>query len=164
MAKKKRRPQPFFAGVDPGKTGGIAAVYGPFVSYWPMPPTEMDQWALIEAVCSQPRMVYIEWINPGFFKISKSSAAKLFGNYMAMRMALTAAGYPWEDIKPTAWQQGLGIAKKAKKESQGDWKDRLRAKAQQLFPKLDLWDGPKGIQLAVCDAILIAEFCRRKNK
>jgi hypothetical protein len=79
-------------------------------------------------------------------------------------MALTSAGIPFEPIRPQAWQKALGITPRKKTESKPDFKNRLRAKAQQLYPSLPLWSEPKskGKQLALCDALLIATYCKRK--
>jgi hypothetical protein len=78
-------------------------------------------------------------------------------NYGALRMALTAAGIPFEEVVPGVWQRGLNIPPRKKTEGKTAWKNRLKAKAQQLFPSVK-------ITLATADALLIAEFCRRKHE
>jgi hypothetical protein len=51
---------------------------------------------------------------------------------------------------------GLGIRPRGRGESKGKFKSRLKATAQHLFPRRQL-------NLENCDALLIAEYCRRVN-
>ena len=88
------------------------------------------------------------------------------GNGM-IKMGLTAAGIPRDKpVSPRKWQEHFGIKKKAKSETKTEFKDRLRQKAQELFPGLQLWSTPKSLtkQRAICDALLIAEYTRRHHK
>lgn len=157
---------PLFIGVDPGKTGGLVCLsLTGIVSVIQMPLSERDVWnwffefaycpldfAVIERVHSMPDQ-------------GVSSTFKFGCSYGGLRMALIAAGIPFEDVTPQTWMRALSIPPKKKTESKSQWKERLRAKAQQLFPSLSLWKEPRsrGKQLAVADALLIAEFCRRQN-
>lgn len=148
-----------------------------------MPDSEAGIWEWIN-LRSRPfgdrSFAVIEWINPSIFGIKKSSACKLYGSYMALRMALTAARIPFEDVKPQVWQPTLGIAVKQKAtgwenvvakrgknagllvtkktggETTQDFKNRMMLRAVELFPKFE-----NDITLATADALLIAEFCRR---
>ena len=149
-------------GIDPGASGGIAAINSDSeIEAFKMPATERDIWELIEWLADghRPVFAYIEWIHPAIQKIGKSPMSKLYGNYMALRMALTAAGIPFETVQPVKWQPAMGISKRGKTETQTKWKNRLKARAQQLFPPT------QGIKmtLAVCDALLIAEHGRRER-
>ncbi len=149
-------------GIDPGVSGGIAVINGICeVEAFKMPPTERDIWELIEFFASGHRaFAYIEWIHPAIQKIGKSPMSKLYGNYMALRMALIAAGIPFETVQPVKWQPAMGIAKRGKNETQTKWKNRLKARAQQLFSPST---GVKKVTLAVADALLIAEYGRRER-
>ena len=147
-------------GIDPGASGGIAVISrSGEVEVFKMPATERDLWELIESLtnghCS---FAYIEWIHPAIQKIGKSPMSKLYGNYKALRMALTAADIPLEAVQPVKWQPAMGISKRGKTETQTKWKNRLKARAQELFPPSR---GIKKITLAVADALLIAEYGRR---
>lgn len=160
-----------FIGIDPSKIGGqggIAVLSSDApttgdVHCCGMPATERDTWELIECYADRSAFAYIEWINPAIQNIGKSHMSKLYGGYSALRMALIAARIPFEDVKPLKWQRGLGIPSRAKSESDTQWKERLKGVAQQIFPHLPIWSEPrsKGRQLAIADALLIAEFCRR---
>lgn len=148
-----------YLGFDPGATGGIAAVRGSEVLInKPMPSTEKDIWEFINltGLHNAPRMAVIEQISTAIYGTDKSTQSKLYGNYAALRMACTAAGIAYETITPRKWQAGLGIAARKLEESDTVWKNRLKIKAQQLFPRAT-------VTLATADAILISEYCRRRN-
>lgn len=168
MVKARRESKIMrFIGVDPGKSGGLVDVIFCNTGYQKvsltlMPETERDLWDWFDMrTPTIPTFAYIEWIHPAIQGIGKSAQSKLYGNYLSLRMALTAAGIPFEDVKPLQWQRAFSIPPRKKSEKTTQWKHRLRGKAQQLFPTLDVWGKTKEIQLAVCDALLIAEHCRR---
>ena len=159
----------FYLGIDPGMTGGLAVVSGSGVmlDYTATPTTELDmlQWlslhieakvALIEQVASRPS----QSAQSGF------TFGKVYGE---VRMAVIATSIhadskiSLQDITPKVWQKEFKIRPKKKSETQYRFKDRIRQKAQHLFPKLALWEENKGIQMSICDAILIAEYARRKK-
>lgn len=148
---------PIYLGIDPGASGGLASLCGRKVCAMPMPGTEADTWEwfnLQSAPFGNPAFAVIEWIHPAIQGIGKSPMSKLYGNYMALRMALTASRIPHEVIMPAKWQKALGISTKGKTEDRTKWKNRLKQKAQQLFPDVN-------VTLATADALLIAEYCRR---
>lgn len=60
---------------------------------------------------------------------------------------------PFQEVTPQTWMKTY-MLKKEKGESNTLWKNRLKTKAQQLFPH-------EKITLATADAFLIAEYCRR---
>lgn len=141
-----------YLGIDPGASGGLAIISSN-PSGWDMPSTERDIWELIDHLSDSCDKALIEWIHPAIQGIGKSPMSKLYGNYMACRMALVAAEIPFDDVKPAAWQKELGM-KRSKDEKQHKWKGRLKQKAQQLFPQCH-------VTLKTADALLIAEYCRR---
>lgn len=143
-------------GIDPGKSGGLVELSRNRICMIPMPQTEKDIWEWFSGTLDGAKAI-IEWIHPAIQGIGKSPMSKLYGNYMSLRMCLTAAEIPFEDVKPHAWQKYWQIPKRKKAETRTQWKNRLKAKSQQVFPK-------EKITLATCDALLIAEFCRRKSE
>lgn len=151
-----------YIGIDPGMHGGIALLHGTKVTVWPMPSTELD---IIQVMGSfSPECVAtIEWIHPAIQGIGKSQMSKLYGNYMALRMALTALEISFEIVMPAKWQAGIGI-KKRKGEKTLAWKDRLRMAAQQRFPSLAVWSLPLMTQRSVSDALLIAAFTKMRRR
>lgn len=144
-----------YIGIDPGQTGGLAII-GDTVDVVKMPPTEADIWswfldkkdtncfAIIEKVHSMPGQ-------------GVASTFKFGQGYGGLRMALIAAGIPFDEVTPMKWQKALGIPVKSKKESKTEFKNRLKAKSQQLFPKIKM-------TLDICDALLIAEYNKRKQE
>lgn len=102
-------------------------------------------------------------------KSGVSSVAMMsFGRQVGVLIGLLLAHeIPFEEMDPKTWQKALGIPPRRRKprkpkpfiqypseESKSEWKNRLKAKAQALFPGLD-------ITLATADALLIAEVARR---
>lgn len=158
-----------YVGIDPGQAGGIAVLNraGEIVAVTPMPPTETDiadvfadlierlggdttdVFAVIERVHSMPKQ-------------GVASSFKFGMGYGGLRMALVCNDIPFEDIPPQSWMKVLSIPS-IKNQTKGEQKEKLRAKAQQLFPKADVWKLGKGKQMAVADALLLAEYCRRKR-
>ena len=151
-----------YIGVDPGASGGLASLWfdgDADLAFTPMPATERDvfDWftgqhdevggrafAIIERVHAMPGNGVA-----GMFKFGMS--------YGGLRMALTATGIPFEAVEPRKWQKALGIPARNKSETGTQFKNRLKAKAQQLFPETRM-------TLAVCDAVLLAEYCRRARE
>jgi hypothetical protein len=64
-------------------------------------------------------------------------------------MALTAAGIPFERVRPQKWQQAMGCMTK------GD-KNVSKRRAQELYPQLK-------ITHATADALLIATYGTRQR-
>lgn len=157
-----------YIGIDPGASGGLALIQNTTVIEWAvMPRLDRDLLNLLRLWKNEyeVKSCCLEKVNsmPGEGHVGAFSFGEGFGK---LQMALTAAEVPYELITPRVWQKGLGVKVKQKTESKKDFKERLRHLAIQLFPSEPLWDKPKtlGKQRAVCDAILIAEYCRRKGE
>jgi len=158
-----------YLGIDPGAGGGLAWVphrarVGIECSAIGMPKTEWDLWFELQfrrpRLTQHPRFAVIE-LNTGYVggAGNPGSAMFKFGRSAGLlEMALVAAEIPYERATPQAWQKALGIVPRKKTESKTAFKNRLKARAQQLFPSCS------GITLATADALLIAEYCRRKQE
>lgn len=155
-----------YLGVDPGMSGGMAAVTadgtGAYVS---MPATERDVWEWFRQLAYEhahpsglatTTFAVIEKVHAmpgngvsGMFKFGQS--------YGFLRACLIAAGIPFEEVTSQRWQKALNITPRDKRggETSTQFKNRLKARAQQLFPNAK-------VTLATADALLLAEFCRRK--
>jgi hypothetical protein len=144
-------------GIDPGINGGIAWIDGrgrPCAEK--MPDTLADLWELIEniqraeiiwpgkAVCG----AYIEQVHSSP-QMGVKSAFTFGQGFGHLEMALTAAGIPFERVRPQAWQKAMGCLTK------GD-KNVSKRKAQELFPSLK-------ITHATADSLLIAAYGTRIN-
>jgi len=150
-------------GIDPGASGGLVVQYNQgSIFAESMPDTEIDIWNWIEGQSSiHPEiMVFaiIEKVQGYIGSAQPGSAMFKFGmSYGGLRMALIAAGIPFEECPPQKWQKAMGITPRdSKRESKGEFKNRLKAKASALFPN-------QKITLATADAFLISEYCRRKR-
>jgi Holliday junction resolvasome RuvABC endonuclease subunit len=141
-----------YLGIDPGANGGFALVNHErkLVEYLDLSkggPLEWHEWlaankndthALIEQVHSMPSM--------------SSQSMFTFGwNAGVLHLSLQVLEIPYLEIKPQAWQKGLGVPARNKKagETQHQLKKRLREVAQRLFPT-------EKITANIADACLIA--------
>jgi hypothetical protein len=187
---QQQRAPIYYLGIDPGKNGGLCCLRrnsDQKPAHRVMPDSMFDIWRWIEVWSAVPGARLYAVIEQVYTspQMGVVSAGTFMKGYGALLMALTAAGIPYEEIRPQVWQKALNIPprkpgkkikvpnpKKSGKmktvtkggETDTQWKKRLRNKAQQLFPSLEVWRGPIGKQLAVADAILIAEYCRRKHQ
>ena len=136
-------------GIDPGKGGGIAWVTDDNAMAWKMPATERDLWDLLSAMKANVDHCWIEKVHSMPGQGVKSMFT--FGQHYGMlRAFLIAARIPFEAIPPGTWQRGMSCLTK------GD-KNVSKTRAQELFPSLK-------ITHATADALLIAEWGRRKGK
>lgn len=138
-------------GVDPGKSGSIAAIDDErrSVTLKLKDATERDviEWlttvvdltgaaAVIERVSSSPQMGVVS-----AFTFGKS--------YGFLRGVLVGLNIPFVEVTPQKWQKAMGCM------SKGD-KNVTKAKAQQLYP------GEK-ITHANADALLLATYCKQNH-
>lgn len=152
--KKEDKVNFCYLGIDPGMGGGLAVLCGDKVSLTPMPRTDQDIIAWLES-----HSWLTENLNYGVIEQVHSMPAQgvsstfKFGmSYGALRMCLIALQIPFETVSPQKWQKTVGISSR-KKEGRTDHKNRLKARAQELFPK-------EKITLATADALLLAYYCR----
>ena len=152
----------YYIGIDPGASGGIAVLRTSIVSIG-MPKTETDLWSHIKEWANLPKMTVFAVLEQvgGYVGGAGQPGSAMFKfgqSYGSIRMALIAAGIPFETVTPQVWQKKLGIPPRNKKknETKSAFKNRLKAKAAQLFPD-------EKITLQTADALLISEYCRRKR-
>jgi hypothetical protein len=143
-------------GIDPGASGGIVAIRDDGVLAWPMPETERDILDVLRTVAvdiqGRPARAVIEAVNPqpkngaqGNFTFGRS--------YGGLRMALVAAGIPFESVSPVKWQRSFGLPTEKAAGSRTAKKNAHKARAQERFPTVK-------VTHAVADALLIAEWGR----
>ena len=143
-------------GIDPGKSGGIAWIADGKPCVEKMPDSLRDVWDLICDITNHPRSTvdgrkykaYIEQVHSSPQMGVKS--AFTFGNgFGHLEMALTAAGIPFERIRPQVWQKAMGCMTK------GD-KNVTKRRAQELFPQLK-------VTHSTADALLIADYGAKQS-
>ena len=151
-------------GIDPGKSGGLCYIRSGDgePDDWDttkMPETETDIGYWFEEVSESLREDGEQVFEKvGSMPVNAARAMLTFGtNYGFLRACLICNKIPFEEVLPLKWQSGLGIVKRKKTETKTQFKNRLKAKAQSLFPHLK-------INLSNCDGLLIAEFNRRTRE
>lgn len=151
-----------YLGIDPGASGGLSSI-SPLsslrkvtVTAIPMPETERDVWEWFKTGRSAVEFAVIEKVG-GFIQGNPAPGSAMFnfGRGTGLLIGfLIACHIPFEEITPQKWQKGLGIAPRRKDEEKTQFKNRLKAFAQKLFPDIK-------VTLKTCDSLLIAEFARR---
>lgn len=147
-----------YVGVDPGVSGGIAIIEdGQLPQVFKMPGTERDLLDILGPSMANGRA--LESIHETHAVLERVSASPQMGvvsaftfgkGYGAIRMALTAAYIPFDEVSPLKWQTVMGCRTK------GD-KNITKRRAQALFPETR-------ITHAIADALLLAEYCRRVHR
>lgn len=155
-----------YVGIDPGASGAVSVLCPAGPTLFPLADlTDLEVWSILDSLgvarSADDRHAFavIERVG-GFIKGNPAPGSAMFKfgcGYGKLLMALTAAGIPFEEATPQAWQKGLAIPPRGKKEDKGAFKRRLKQKAEQLFPN-------ERVTLATCDALLIAEWCRRRKE
>jgi crossover junction endodeoxyribonuclease RuvC len=141
-------------GIDPGANGAIAWIDERGKScVEKMPDTLQDLWELVVSISLNAGTgglgvrAYLEAVSssPQMGVVSSFSFGRGYGN---LEMALTAAGIPFERVRPQVWQKAMGCMTKGNK-------NISKAKAQELFPSIKCTH-------AVSDALLIALYGSRQ--
>lgn len=143
--------------IDPGSNGGLA-LFNPegctLIEAVKMPPTPHDLLDYIRAAA--PDVAYLEKVGgmPG----NGGSQMFNFGRgYGHIEMALIAAGVRFITVTPPKWQKPFQLGTRGSR-TPSQWKNILKEKAQQLFPRqrVTLWSA---------DALLIGYYgccCERQ--
>jgi hypothetical protein len=141
-------------GIDPGANGAIAWIDERGKScVEKMPDTLQDLWELVVSISLNAGTgglgvrAYLEAVSssPQMGVVSAFSFGRGYGN---LEMALTAAGIPFERVRPQVWQKAMGCMTKGNK-------NISKAKAQEMFPD-------KKVIHATADALLIALYGSRQ--
>ena len=143
-----------FVGIDPGQSGGIAVLDQYKVVLTVMPATETDVWRWIRDNCVGCTSAVIEKVH-AMPQQGVSSTFKFGVGVGLLRGCLIAAGISWEEVTPQRWIKALEIPYRGKTETKVEFKNRLKAKAQRLFPGID-------VTLKTADALLLATYCQKK--
>jgi crossover junction endodeoxyribonuclease RuvC len=150
-------------GIDPGVSGGIAAIdeCGRVYLAARMPATERDLLDLLRGTAVaggrlvEQRRAVLEFVRASP-QMGVVSAFTFGRNYGALRMALIAAGIPFDELSPAKWQPGVGLAY-PKDATQVLRKNLSKRRAQELFPDAT-------VTHAIADALLLAEHGRRTTR
>lgn len=143
--------------IDPGASGGIA--FGDTASakdpaLHAMPETVHDLAELIRD--SKVEHAFVELVGGYIGKAQPASSAFVFGeNYGKIQGILASLGIPFTLVRPQKWQLALSLGN-SKGMKKHEWKAKLKAKAQRLYPQ-------SKVTLQTADALLIWHAAKHKH-
>lgn len=152
----------YVIGIDPGKNGGIAVLSGDgFVEdVCKMPCTPRDLYDYLRGIFARydgALVCYMEDVGHGMPGQSSKATATFARHCGHLEMALLSLGISVNTITPNKWMKAYQLGKSSDY-TKTEWKNRLRSKAQQLFPSLG-----SRLTLSTSDALLIAEYGRKEE-
>lgn len=142
--------------VDPGVSGGIAVLNDELVELHKMPETLTEIYRLLADNKTNGAQLWIEEI-PKFTgrNIPSSVTAVLFQNFGRIEGIAVSTGYVLNRVRPVDWQAPLGLGGAKSCGSSSEWKRKLKNKAQELYPHLD-------VTLKTSDALLILDYAKKQ--
>lgn len=148
--------------IDPGKSGGIAYSFGGAAWVESMPETEADVVYHLRNISEQASIesntleAYVERVGGFVGKQQPGSAMFKFGfGCGVIEGALRALQIRTIYVRPQEWQKTFSLGTAASCASKTEWKNKLKAEAQRLFPAIK-------VTLNTADALLILEHARRQ--
>lgn len=143
--------------IDPGKNGGIA-VYSVdkdrLIEVVNMPETPKDLLTYLSKYQTNSKC-YMEKVGglPGMGGSAMFNFGKGFGH---LEMSLLCRNIPTMEVTPQKWQKCLQLGNRGNK-SKSEWKNKLKARAQQLYPDVR-------VTLNTSDALLILEYAKIQER
>lgn len=152
----------FIIGIDPGSIGGIAVLQedGSVICVRKMPDTPQDILEFLRRhagteLFGSSVVCYMEKVGTGIPGQSSKATATFARHCGHLEMALLALGIKTNEVTPQKWIKAYQLGKSTDC-SKTEWKNKLKALAQQLFPR-------EKVTLAVADALLLAEYGRKQE-
>lgn len=141
-------------GIDPGLNGGIAVMDASHrvLEVCNMPETPMDILEFLRKFQQYAPIVYLEDVGKGMPGQSSKATATFARHNGHLEMALLALGIRTVKCTPQKWQKMYQLGKSSDYDKNA-WKNRLKAKAQELFPDLG-----RKVTLKTADALLICLY------
>ena len=138
--------------VDPGVNGGFAIKTPDGILLFPMPESLPEANQLLTGFKLADSHLWIEKVPKFVSKLTPAaSVATLHENYGIIQGLAYAQGYALHRVEPKVWQEPLGLGGRKSCDTGPEWKRKLRAKAQELYPHLD-------VTLRNADALLILHY------
>jgi crossover junction endodeoxyribonuclease RuvC len=141
--------------IDPGLSGGLAYERdGQPAQAVPMPPTEGDLVNVLRDLAAEATeaVAVVEEVSGYVGKAQPGSSAFKFGrNFGFILGVLQTIGVRVELVRPQKWQKALSLGASSGCASKTEWKNKLKASAQRLYPHLKP-------TLATADALLILDY------
>lgn len=145
-----------YIGIDPGNNGGIAVVnrFGDLVDTQKMPSTPLDIYDYLYELASGEEDVCccLEDVGHGLPGQSSKATATFARHNGHLEMALLVLGIPTVTVTPQKWMKYYQIGKASDYKNKSAWKNKLKAKAQALFPNY------QKLTLCTSDAALLANY------
>lgn len=137
---------------DPGVNGGFAVKTPDGILLFPMPESVPDIHELLMDIKLSDSHIWIEKVPKFVSKLTPAAAvATLHENYGIVQGMAYSQGYALHRVEPRVWQEPLGLGGRKSCATGPEWKRKLKAKAQELYPHLD-------VTLGNCDALLILHY------
>lgn len=143
--------------IDPGVGGGICSgIVGDLetLTLTAMPSTLVEMRDALEAFAQPCKSICEIWIEeiPKFTgqNRNESTTAVLFQNFGRLEGIASSMRIPIHRVSPKVWQAVLSLGVRGKT-PHAQWKRKLKGKAAELYPSLD-------VTLKTADAILIWHF------
>ena len=141
--------------IDPGKSGGIAYSLDDGETHsLPMPQTPgdiLETLRTIKAISGPSIECYLESCVKYAGKEQSGSAAIVYGrNYGFIEGVIQTLGIKLHLVRPQEWQKVLKLGTR-RGATTTEWKNKLKAQAQRLFPT-------EKVTLKTADALLILEY------
>ena len=115
---------------------------------------EVDEQGVI--LPSTSFVCYLEDVGHGISGQSSSATANFARHNGHLEMALIAEDIRIEKVLPQRWMKTLGIGRSTDCASKREWKNKLKRKAEELYPQFK-------VTLDTCDALLILDYaCRHE--
>ena len=143
--------------IDPGVNGGLALLdRDGVVTVQKMPGTDIDVVSFLVEVSNTAKEVDCYLEEPPLYagrNIPGSAIGKLMWNTGVLYGAAVCLGWKMHRIRPAIWQKAHTCGTKGELSSTV-WKNKLKARAAELFPTVDvtLWNA---------DALLILDAAKR---
>ena len=137
---------------DPGVNGGFAIHTKDGILLFAMPESLPDMAQLLAGFKLADRHLWVEKVPKFVSKLTPAAAmATLHENYGIIQGLAYAQGYALHRVEPKIWQESLGLGGRKSCATGPEWKRKLKSKAQELYPQLD-------VTLKNCDALLILHY------
>lgn len=146
-------------GIDPGANGGIAVMdeAHKVLDVMGMPDTPMDILYALRKYAGGDVIAYLEDVGHGLPGQSSKATATFARHNGHLEMALLAIGIRTVKCTPQKWIKMYQLGRSSDYDRIA-WKNRLKAKAQELFPDLG-----KKVTLKTCDSLLICLYGLRQE-
>jgi crossover junction endodeoxyribonuclease RuvC len=147
--------------IDPGMSGGIAVHWFGKTDCWPMPETQGDLIERLREIKSvaglegDELVCVLEHVGGFAGKAQPGSAMFRFGEHFGfLKGVIQALEIRLVLVRPQVWQKGFGLGTASACRTKSEWKNKLKAEAQRLFPHLP-------VTLKTADAVLILDYAMR---